>query len=149
MTLSSLKALTVDAFPLSLRRAMLFAELERLASEINSASACCELWIDGSFLTEKPEPDDIDLTVVLFPSDFENLPDNVQKQMWLLLRRGKKFSEHLHTFLIFRFLREDPRYAADNTAYWGEVWGKGWDDWLTGFVVVRFGESDVGLRLFA
>lgn len=128
---------------------MLFAELERLVNDLIGSSVCCELWIDGSFLTEKEEPDDIDLTVTLFPDDFDKLDPNAQTWMWSKLRAGKAYSPYLHVFLVFRFLDGDPRRAADKTAYWSEIWGKGWDDWLTGYVAIATGESDVGFRLIA
>ncbi|HTW26360.1 MAG TPA: hypothetical protein VME92_04480, partial [Acetobacteraceae bacterium] len=61
MPLSELKVLTVDAFPASAERPKIFAELERLAHDIEARRLVGELWVDGSFLTQKvsPEPDDI------------------------------------------------------------------------------------------
>lgn len=141
--------LTVDAFPSSAMRPALFKELERLAADVVAACACCELWINGSFLTEKPEPNDIDLCFAIFVHDFERMDSHVQANIDQLLNGGKAYSPVLDTYVCFRFLRDDPRALADTSDYWSEKWGKGWDNWLKGFAVIKFGESDVGLRLFA
>ena len=149
MTLTELRRATVDAFPDSTRRPMLFAELARLHSDLIGAGAICELWIDGSYLTAKPEPDDIDLCFSAFSDDFRLLHQQVQMQIWHSLDGGKQYSPYLDTYVCFRFLRGDPRVNADTTDYWSEKWGVGWDSFLTGFVVLKLGETDVGLKLLA
>ena len=149
MTISRLKEITVSAFPDSKRRPWLFTELERLHADLISVGAVCELWVDGSFLTTKPEPDDIDLCFSAFVSDFQALDLTVQNAIWLNLNGGKKYSPHLDTYLCFRFLREDPRAKADGSDDRSENWGVGWDDHLTGFVVIQLGETDVGRKLLA
>ena len=53
-------------------RARLFARLEELALVMRSSGLFQALIIDGSFVTGKPAPDDIDLVAVLKPGhDFE------------------------------------------------------------------------------
>jgi hypothetical protein len=149
MTIAKLKAITVDAFPTSQRRGWLFAELERLHADLIGVGAICELWVDGSFLTAKPEPDDIDLCFSAFDFDFKKLEQAAQQDIWLNLNGGKQYSQHLDTYLCFRFLSEDPRAKADGTNDWSEKWGIGWDDHLTGFAVLQLGETNVGLKLLA
>lgn len=149
LTIEQLKVLTVTSFPSSTRRPFLFQELERLHAELMEVGAVCELWIDGSFLTQKPEPNDIDLCFAAFASDFNMLETSVRNNIWLNLNGGKQYSPYLDTYLCFRFLREDPRAKADTTDDWSEKWGVGWDNYLTGFVVIKYGESDVSVKLFA
>lgn len=149
MSIGLLKEITVDAFPHSQRRPWLFKELERLHSYLCGVNAHCELWVDGSFLTEKLEPDDIDLCFSCFAIDFDKLPRPVARAIWTNLNGGKKYSPHLDTYLCFRFLSEDPRAHADGTNDWSEKWGVGWDDHLTGFAVIKLGETNVSLSLLA
>lgn len=149
MRMDDLHKLAVLNFPTSATRSVLFQELSRLHSDLEAANVVCELWIDGSFLTEKIDPNDIDLTFSCFASDFDNLDQVLRNDIMTILNGGKQYSKQLDTYICFRFLRTDPRSMADNTNYWSEKWGIGWDDYLTGFVVIKLGETDVGLNLFA
>ena len=149
MTLAELRALTVQRFPSSTRRPLIFADLERLVNFLAAQKVVCELWVDGSFLTEKEEPDDADLTFSAFASDLEALDPALWDWILKHLNGSKRYSPLLDTYVCARFLREDLRRAADQTDYWAEKWGVGWDDRLTGFAVVKLGESDVGRQLCA
>lgn len=51
------------------RRVHLFAKLRALVDEERQAGLAIALIIDGSFVTDKPEPGDIDLVIVL-PADY-------------------------------------------------------------------------------
>lgn len=149
MTVDRLRDLTVTRFIGSARRPILFAELERLVSDLLALRVVCELWVDGSFLTEKDEPDDIDLSFSAWAHHVQSLPPVIQNFILIELNGGKKYSPALDTYVCFRFLREDPRRAADTTDYWTEKWGIGWDDRLKGYAVIRIGESDVGRKICA
>lgn len=47
------------------RRPTLFSRLEQLFQQVRSESCVKFLLVDGSFVTKKPKPDDIDLIVVI------------------------------------------------------------------------------------
>ena len=60
MTMQELYDLAVVPFNNS-RRQLLYQQLSNWQSDlVNNAGVGARLWIDGSFLTEKPEPGDID-----------------------------------------------------------------------------------------
>ena len=65
MTLERLRDLTVAPLSASQRRTTLFSALDALVTNLILLSIPCELWINGSFLTEKLEPDDIELWFVI------------------------------------------------------------------------------------
>ena len=44
--------------------------LESLVAGLSSAAVKAQVWIDGSFLTKKIDPDDVDLLVVIQEQDF-------------------------------------------------------------------------------
>nr|WP_262902743.1 hypothetical protein [Flavobacterium hibisci] len=48
-------------------------------SEFFSLGLNAELWIDGSFSTHKPEPEDIDVVFLLDQNEIEHLNDRKQK----------------------------------------------------------------------
>lgn len=128
---------------------MLFAELERLVDGLAAMNVVCELWVDGSFLTEKADPDDIDVSFAASITDLEALDVKIQDWILFNLDGSKRYSPHLDTYICVRYPRDHPNRAADKTDYWTEKWGVGWDDRLTGYAVIRLGDNDVGHRLCA
>lgn len=149
MTLAEFASLCVAPFPGSASRPALFAELERLVSDLDAAGIPCELWVDGSFLTEKPDPADIDLTVVVHVEAMDALPQHVADDLINTFNGGKRYSPALDTFIAVQFRKEDPRSRADRSSYWSGWWSRGRDESLKGYAVIKLGETDVGLRLFA
>ena len=65
VTEPDLKIRTVDQFPASTRRPLLFTGLATWLAQLRATGATGKCWLDGSFLTDKPNPNDIDL--VVFP----------------------------------------------------------------------------------
>ena len=61
---ANLQHLAVTAFPASARRPLLFTNFEHWLNVLRSTGAAGRVWLDGSFLTAKPEPTDIDLVVL-------------------------------------------------------------------------------------
>jgi len=74
-TVEEIKA-RFGSFQASDRRPQLFEKLQTLISEAQSAGFARSLLIDGSFVTSKPDPNDVDLVLVLSPSHnvFTDLP---------------------------------------------------------------------------
>lgn len=62
---TDLAAITVTAYPASVRRSSLFGGLQAWLAELRAIGFTGRCWLDGSFLTEKQEPDDIDLVIFL------------------------------------------------------------------------------------
>ena len=60
LTLPDLHALAVAPFPLDVQRKDLFHKLSTWTRAVQASGASVTLWLDGSFLTQKPGPDDID-----------------------------------------------------------------------------------------
>jgi hypothetical protein len=60
LTLPQLHELAVAPFPQDIRRQNLFGKLSTWMYAVRSADVSGTLWVDGSFLTQKPGPDDID-----------------------------------------------------------------------------------------
>jgi hypothetical protein len=135
MTVDQLRALCVNRFPAALqgKRCALLAELERLLAYLNGLGLICEVWVNGSFVCDKDEPDDIDLAVAFWVDD----ADYINQSLLDVLNGYRKFSPLLDTYLCARFRKDDPRRAADNEDYWAGLWGKGRDGWLKGFVVIE------------
>jgi hypothetical protein len=67
LSLMDFKARFVDPFEGEAKatRLNLFQKLEAFVQEFMVSGMRCEIWIDGSILTEKPEPEDVDVAVIL------------------------------------------------------------------------------------
>jgi hypothetical protein len=63
MTLGDLTGMCVTKFPLSATRPKIMAGLEHVIAEVQKTGLEAEIWIDGSFLTEKVNPEDSDIVV--------------------------------------------------------------------------------------
>jgi hypothetical protein len=68
MTLPEMRYLCVDSFVQPQSRLLLFERLSIFLDVVRSTVGSCEVWIDGSFVTTKPNPNDVDI-LVLLPSN--------------------------------------------------------------------------------
>lgn len=115
--LGELKRLTVDGFPNSERRPALFDSLGVYLDLLNATGLKAEVWVDGSFMCAKPEPDDIDLVVVFDPASADTLSADAKPMAMALLSTNLVKSRFgLHVF------------AADSTHqdrldYWRKTFG--------------------------
>ncbi len=97
-----LRVLTVDGFPASSTRKALWDSLQLLVSELRGHNLLpAKLWLDGSFLTEKIDPDDLDLCVEIEVDRINSATPTAVD----FLRRLSNHELHgdprkLHTFLI-------------------------------------------------
>lgn len=81
VTLAELQAIAVTPFVADARRALLFASFKQWLQKLQSLHVHAILWIDGSFLTSKYGPNDIDC-ILWHPSTSVDLTDD----QWLEVR---------------------------------------------------------------
>ena len=68
-TLEEIKALCVDNFPTSMTRPVIFDNFVRhMISPLVKMGMMCDVWIDGSFITEKENPEDVDILIEYDPT---------------------------------------------------------------------------------
>ena len=63
MDLGQLRNLCVDKFPGSATRNEIMTNLEEVIAKVQSVSLQTDVWVDGSFLTNKVDPEDSDIVV--------------------------------------------------------------------------------------
>ncbi len=136
-------------FPDNLRRSHLFLHLEQLVQDLLLREIRCELWIDGSFLTEKPEPSDIDV-IVKFDYDVTLNFTSEQQEFVAKLEEGS-YNERIDSFTFTQIPRGHQEFDE------GEIDRTGWAKllnvehggyWLKGVAVIRLGETNVGLLFY-
>lgn len=129
---AQVKSLCVDAFPESVRRSMLYCNYIQLVSDIrniNKQFNCfIEVWVDGSFTTEKPEPDDIDILLVIDSNRLNLVPVMFQPQIEKFLNR-----QYIkHNYKIDLLLLEHGKY--EDRMHWRGVFGHDREDTPKGIV---------------
>lgn len=146
MPLDALSQLCVAPFTTSATRAPLMAKLEAFVVKLRQHVVVCDLWIDGSFISEKIDPEDIDLTFVVHGDVYDSLSPALQAEI-----HGFDDGEHLrpdlHGFpIVTRPMGHQNHVVMEslvrNMAQW---WCVARGGWLKGMPVIRLGETDVGL----
>lgn len=115
--LSDLELLTVDKFAESTRRKPLFESFKVYLGLLEGTGLSAEIWVDGSFMSEKPEPDDIDLVVLFDATNARSLPQDSQQMLRILLDTHSAVARfNLH---VFRIRRDDE----EAVSYWRQLFG--------------------------
>ncbi|MDF1601465.1 hypothetical protein PZ895_17035 [Mesorhizobium sp. YIM 152430] len=139
MTLPDIKAHFVDPFPDHPRRKHLFTLFEEFLQAVLVSGIPCEIWIDGSWLTTKPEPRDLDVTLIVEADTAQRL--NADQQAFMHTVSEGAFAQDVDCFAYARLDREHPDFgdAYLDPAYdWGCQYGlESGEQWLKGFVVLK------------
>jgi hypothetical protein len=138
MTLAELRALCVDRFPTSTTREAIMAGLEAIVERLQLFTIKGELWVDGSFLTAKPDPADSDV-VLRLDSDFV---DRVSADQWAVLdwlNTDLKTSHRCDFYLFVRYPEGHPSFWLGEylAAYWMRQWGFSRSDEMKGIAVIE------------
>ena len=148
MGLGDIEALCVSPFtgPARARREKLFYALEAVVQDLLTAHIRCDVFADGSFFTEKPEPDDIDIIVSIDVSEFDAL-DEAQLQIIEALNTGE--IAFVDSIAVTSYPRDHP-YRGFGLDCEGLVEGYGLEHaqvYLKGYAVLKLWETDVGNRI--
>ncbi|WP_230252232.1 DUF6932 family protein [Rhodopirellula halodulae] len=128
--LASIRERCVIAFGASSTRTDLMRGLEYACDRITAASIYGELWIDGSFVTQKENPSDIDALLVV-PHDFLNSPSSEMQDVFRWLRDGDSKAEiGLDADVVPEFPKSSSMYPLweENRLYWMQTFGTGHDE---------------------
>lgn len=140
MSFEELRNLCVERFPESSSRAALWKNFEQAYEEIISCGLCGELWIDGSFLTEKKEPKDIDLVLRAYGDQYDNGTEEQFDVIDWIDCRDRYEDKGLDTFVIFDYPdgpEELTLAGIEAMKHWERIWGKSWRGVPTGFAVLK------------
>lgn len=105
----------------SLRRASIMTGLRAFMNELSAFQIPCEVWLDGSFTTQKPDPDDADVVVALDRRHTEYLTLEKKQALRALFDRAEA---------KMRFMCDVYYFPADedhDRAYWLGQFGFGHD----------------------
>jgi hypothetical protein len=71
LSIKQVQELCVEKFSLSTKRKVIYEGFCKIVNQLRELKIPCELIVDGSFLTEEIEPDDIDFAVVVSPEFYD------------------------------------------------------------------------------
>ncbi len=146
MTLSEIEKLCVLRFELRATRERLYYALEEVVQALLRLRIPCEILCNGSFLTERVDPGDVDIVVRLDSDVAEVL--NVEQNELIDALGLPRFAAGIDSFVDVVLPRDHPQYGFDESISWEAHYGLEHSErWLKGVAVLRLGETDVGLRL--
>ncbi|MGJ5096504.1 DUF6932 family protein [Bradyrhizobium oligotrophicum] len=149
MTLSGIEALCVHPFTgqARKRREKLFYALDELVQELLRVKLPCTAFVDGSFLTEKPDPSDVDVLINIDEDVMKNL--SVDQRILIDALNMEPYIAFIDSLAVTTYHRGHPYFGtALDVGNAGDAYGlEHAGVWLKGIAVLRFGETDVGLRI--
>lgn len=136
MPLAHIRALCVEGFPLSTTRDGHMRGVEALCGSLSAALIPSHVWIDGSFLTQKIDPADVDLAVRLH---FATLPNPSTEQIALIDRIQKKQFAGCDSYVFIEYPQGHPHHPTGDMmhAYWQRQFGFTRGDQFKGVATVR------------
>lgn len=149
MTMPQLEARCVTAFDGSARehRALIYYAFEDLYQRILVSGLPCTVFVNGSFLTEKPHPDDIDVIITV---DADAIPKlNAEQRQLRVDFNNASFIPKVQIWAGPAYPLGHPlRGSAADFSCACETFGlEHARVWLKGYCVMMPGETDVGIRI--
>ena len=119
MTAAQVESLCVTAFSRSATRGKIFQGLQFLIHQLIALKIPVDLWIDGSFVTKKPDPSDCDLVMHADGQILDTLTPSQAGFVRMIndpvTRVGFKLAYHCDCFVVPRFPIVDVRYGFGET----------------------------------
>lgn len=137
MTTAEARQQCVAAFPLSNTRADIMAGLESVIHRLDSVLLAGELWLDGSFLTSKINPNDVDILLRVQAHLYDNgTPQQRATIDWL--RGNLKDSHRCDSYVLMEYPGDHGQFATGEwmRAYWTRQYGFSRTNEMKGIAVI-------------
>ena len=121
LTLADIHVIAVASFPDNALRAGLYDNLIRWAGALSACGVNGTLWLDGSFLTEKPEPSDIDC-VLWYPQWSSPEHHSAANELQLMRLLDKSSAKALFDLDLYVEVPDD-QDLVHRQAYWRGFFG--------------------------
>lgn len=125
MTLAQLRARCVTAFALSRTRERIMDGLEKFVSMLRAEGVVGDLWVDGSFITQKIDPEDVDVVLEVQSSFYEKATEAQQAVVDLVAVADFKPDYFCDAYVLWQYDKGDELYAYGEweRAYWIRQFG--------------------------
>jgi len=142
MDLPAIRELCVGSFPSSATRSEVMAGLENVIVQLEKEGIEAEVWVDGSFLTKKPNPNDSDIIVFVESEVYMNATPEQRKTLdWI--KANQKASLRCDCYLYVK-MAADSNQAPLNEymhSYWHRQFGFSRGNNLKGIAVINTGRQ--------
>ncbi|MBO3759467.1 hypothetical protein [Ciceribacter sp. L1K22] len=149
LSLPEVKSLVVDRFSAGYQsaRLKLYQQLEEFIQLLLTNNILGDLAIDGSFLTEKPNPNDVDV-LLTYDFDISTSLSQIQNDLIDQINTSYLF-ENVDSLAIVRYPRDHPLFgSAIDVATMSNHYGiENSEAWTKGYVVFRLWETKIGCRI--
>lgn len=125
MALSGVRDLCVNGFPNSESRGNIMDSLEGMLQRLDDTGIPADIWIDGSFVTEKINPHDVDI-VALIPGHVYNSGSTEIRETIEWVKSDDIYESHkVDGHVVPFFPKDDPMRPVtdDGIKYWLRVFG--------------------------
>lgn len=120
-TLSDIKTHLVDTFPPTSTRLKVYKGYKRHTEELETFGFPINQFVDGSFVSSKKDPGDVDLLGIADRKTVDALPAAERQRLnKLFLGEANKLDYECHTFFLASVPETDPAFAAFRATrkYW-------------------------------
>jgi hypothetical protein len=125
MSMAEIRELCVTPFlPASTTRGLIMGDLELIHNELACSGIKCELWIDGSFLTQKVDPADVDILLCV-DGPFINSATVPQQDLVMKIASNLKPILKCDSYVVAVFPDGHPSHinTMNVLAYWRGLFG--------------------------
>jgi hypothetical protein len=142
LSLTAIEEACVSSFDLSTTRKDLMAALQLVVEHLNANGIPGEIWLDGSFVTEKISPKDIDFILVADSRVYDEGTDE-QREVLDGLTDGEMWKPPLHCDTNAAYIDPPEQQGTSNVIdYWTNRFGLSLGDRTPkGIVVIKLGAS--------
>jgi hypothetical protein len=141
LSMDDVEQVCVDLFPLSNTRRPIMDGLSQFAKRVLDAKVPGEMWANGSFLTEKIDPKDVDIIVRVDGDAVYNngTPDQRDVIDWIIA--NQKATLKCDSYVLMEYPVGHPLHTEGQWwySYWHKQWGFSRDDDPKGIIVISLG----------
>ncbi len=135
MRVEELERIAVQRFPNSVTRGRIMENLTSIIQLINQKSIPGDIWIDGSFLTEKLNPDDVDLILIVSETNYRAF--NADQKSFFDWFRNTSLYDQYRCDNYATALEPGSTLGEYMHAYWLRQFGFSRDNKLKGLALIK------------
>lgn len=137
MTIEELRSLCISGYPLSKTRATIMLGLEAVIDRLRADGVLGEVWVNGSFMTQKIDAADVDIVLRVEASIYDNgTPDQQAAVDWM--NSNLKTDYLCDSYVFFEWPESHPNYwlGEYSFAFWMRQWGFSRSGQMKGIAVI-------------
>nr|WP_321472136.1 hypothetical protein [uncultured Paludibaculum sp.] len=116
------------------------AGLREVLARLAGVGINAEVWVDGSFLTEKIDPDDVDFAIRLIGTEFDTAPqDVVDAVVWAVSDLKTSHRVDGYAWAEWPDDHSEHDFGKERRSYWEKWYGTSRGGNPKGIVVIRLG----------